>query len=73
MSRLALAMHTPPPGTQLTRQDAELRSLQIDMAHYEQCKRAFYQAPSPRLGAALRQLEASIEYRKQICSKKGWL
>lgn len=71
MSRLALAMHMPPAA--IDQRDNELRKLQVDVDQHAQCRRAFLQAPSPRLGAALRQLEASIKYRQALCRKKGYL
>lgn len=71
MSRLALAMHMPPVA--IDQRDNELRKLQVDIDQHAQCRRAFLQAPSPRLGAALRQLEASIKYRQAMCRKKGFL
>lgn len=71
MSRLALAMHMPPMA--INQRDNELRKLQVDLDQRDQCRRAFLQNPSPRLGAALRQLEASIKYRQALCRKKGYL
>lgn len=71
MSRLALAMHMPPMA--INHRDNELRKLQVDLDQHDQCRRAFLQNPSPRLGAALRQLEASIKYRQALCRKKGYL
>lgn len=71
MSRLALALRLPPVA--IDQRDNELRKLQVDIDQHAQCRRAFLQSPSPRLGAALRQLEASIKHRTNICKKKGYL
>lgn len=71
MSRLAFAMHMPPLA--INERDNELRRLQVDMDHHDQCRRAFLQAPSPRLGKALQQLEAAISRRQAMLRKKGWL
>lgn len=73
MSRIAIALHAQPPGTLVNQAGLELQRLQIDIDQHAQCRRAFMQAPSPRLGAALRQLEASIKYRQALCRKKGYL
>ena len=35
------------------------------LAAYEQCKKAFFQNPSPRLGNCLKSLEASIKYERK--------
>jgi hypothetical protein len=72
MSRLAFALHTPP-GHYTDQRDVDLRRLQIDLDQHEQCRKAFMQAPSPRLGKALHQLEASIRHQQQALKKKGWL
>lgn len=71
MSRLALAMHMPPVA--IDQRDNELRKLQVDIDQHAQCRRTFLQDPNPRLGAALRQLEASIKCRQALCRKKGYL
>lgn len=73
MSRLAVALHAQPPGSLVNEASLELQRLQVDIDQHAQCRRAFLQDPSPRLGAALRQLEASIKYRTAMCRKKGFL
>lgn len=73
MSRLAIALHAQPPGSLINEAGLELQRLQTLLDQHEQCRRAFLQAPSPRLGAALRQIEASIKYRTTLCRKKGFL
>jgi len=34
-------------------------------AQHAQCKRAWFQDPTPRLGTALKQLEAALKYAKK--------
>lgn len=65
-------MHAHPGGI-VTQRDLELQRLQVDLDQHAQCRRAFLQDPGPRLGNALRQLEASIKYRTGLCRKKGYL
>lgn len=43
--------------------------LEALVASHQQCRKAFYQAPSPRLGNCLRQLEASIKYERRSQAK----
>ena len=33
---------------------------------YQRCRKAFFQAPSPRLGSAIRQLESKIRYEERL-------
>lgn len=53
MSKLATALHAQPPGSIINAEGAALQRLQTLIDQHEQCRRAFLQAPSPRLGKAL--------------------
>lgn len=39
------------------------------LASYAQCRKAWFQAPSIRLGNCLRQLEASIKYERRAAGR----
>lgn len=72
MSRLQAATYAYPPGSIVTAQmQADQRWLTLQ-SQLDQCRRAFFQSPSPRLGQALKQLEASIKWEKSWRNKKGF-
>lgn len=72
MSRLATALHAQPPGTLINAQGIALARYQTLLDQHAQCRRAFAQAPSPRLGKALVQLEADLKREhKDLARKHG--
>ncbi len=64
MSRLATAMHAPPPRSLIRQEDLNLQHHQVLLDQYAQCMRAFKQDPSPRLAVALKQLDREIKRTK---------
>jgi hypothetical protein len=66
MSRLATALHAQPPGTWINATGAALQRYATLLDQHEQCRRAFMQAPSPRLGAALEQIEREISRERRL-------
>lgn len=70
MSKLATALHAQPPGSIINAEGAALQRLQTLIDQHEQCRRAFLQAPSPRLGKALVQLESSLRYEQADYKRK---
>ena len=70
MSKLATALHAQPPGTYIDAKGAALQRYQTLLDQHEQCRRAFMQDPTPRLGAALKQLETSITNEKRYIERR---
>lgn len=58
-------------ATALTHAAIQFNRLQDLRRQHEQCRKAFVQNPTPRLGSALKQLEASIKYEERLLRKKG--
>jgi hypothetical protein len=72
MSKLQAATFAYPPGSIVTpAMQADQRFLTL-LAQHDQCKKAFLQAPTPRLGSALKQIEATIKSEKAWRAKKGF-
>jgi hypothetical protein len=69
MSRLATALHAQPPGSWIDRKGAALARMQTLLDQHEQCKRAFFQDPCPRLGRALESLETAIANEKRYLAR----
>jgi len=64
MSLLQQATFAYPPGSLVTRQMAKDQRVLTLTAQHEQCKKAFFQNPTPRLGSALKAIEASLKYER---------
>lgn len=65
MSKLQAAMFAYPPGSMVTRQMAKDQRMLTLLSQHQQCKAAFLQNPTPRLGNALKAIEASIKYERK--------
>jgi len=65
MSKLQTAMFAYPPKTTVTTQMAHDQRMLTLLAQHQQCKAAFFQNPTPRLGNCLKAIEASIKYEKR--------
>lgn len=65
MSRLQSAMFAYPPGSIVTKQMAKDQRMLTLLSQHEQCKAAFFQNPTPRLGNCLKAIEASINYERK--------
>lgn len=71
MSRLATALHAQPPGSWIDAEGAALQRLQVALDQRAQCLRALRCDPSPRLGAALLQLEREVDRCRRECRRMG--
>jgi hypothetical protein len=72
MSKLQAAMFAYPPGSRVTAQMASDQRFMTLLKQHEQCRAAFLQNPTPRLGSVLKQIEASIKYEKADRAKRGF-
>lgn len=71
MSRLATALHAQPPGACIDKKGAALQRFATLLDQHEQCRRAFLQAPTPRLGKALTQIERALPYERKVLARLG--
>jgi len=58
-------MFAYPPGSIVTKQMAKDQRMLTLLSQHEQCKAAFFQNPTPRLGNCLKAIEASINYERK--------
>jgi hypothetical protein len=65
MSLLQQATFAYPPRSLVTAQMAKDQRMLTLMAQHEQCRKAFAQNPTPRLGNCLKAIEASIKYERR--------
>jgi hypothetical protein len=69
MSLLQAATFSYPPGSVVTKQMASDQRMLTLLAQHEQCKKAFLQNPTPRLGNCLKAIEASLKYEKRVSKR----